>query len=126
MNAIAEGLIDFSDAKEQMKNIKFAIFELQDKLNLLTNKVIKEPDWDTFQITQEQFEILSFGEQREVIRSAIESIILNNSYAIIKYTFPRSKSGSYEARINLARGNQQKPRLVKRTSKQLSNITNDL
>lgn len=125
VNAIAEGLIEFSDAKEQMKNIKFAIFELQDKLDILTNKVTEEPDWDALQITKEKFETLSFSERREMIKSAIESITLNSTYAIIKYMFPRSKSGSYESRINLERGNQKKPRLLKRTRKQVPETTHD-
>jgi DNA invertase Pin-like site-specific DNA recombinase len=115
VDAIASGLIDFSDAKTQMEDIKGNLARLQDFLDQIETSNVDEPDWESIKCTREEFEVLSLDEQRDVIRSAIGSITLYNTYAIIKYLFPRSKAGSYEARINLARGTDGKVKNKKRT-----------
>jgi len=117
--AIAEGLLEFSDAKKQMEIIKSKMITLQDRLDQQAAKPEQEPEWDALQITADEFEELTNLEQREVITNTITAITLYNSYAIIKYRFPRTKSGSYEARTNLTRGKEHVAKMKNRTRLQV-------
>lgn len=101
--AIAAGVLDFSDAKGQIDAIKHELTELHNQLDNHDTPAT-EPDWKAMQIfTRTEFDNLPFCEKRKAIEAVITSITLYNTYAIINYPFPRTKSGSYEARINLAR-----------------------
>lgn len=115
VDAIASGLIEFADAKTQMENIKGNLARLQADLDQAETSKQDEPEWESIRCTREEFEILAFDEQRDIIRSAIASITIYKTYAIVKYLFPRTKSGSYEARINLARGTDGRVKTKKRT-----------
>ena len=120
MSAIADGIIDFGDAKDQIEAVKREILRLQEALDQIDKSMTEEPDWSALSITPEEYCNLSFDDQRQVIKSSIQSITLYTTYALLKYRFPRTKSGGYEARINLSRGSNNRPKTRKRTRTQLS------
>jgi len=98
--AIAAGVINFADARTEMDNIKARLAQLQEIINNTTPE--NEPDWDAITMTREEWDLLTFTEHRQVIRAVIENITVYNSYAIINYAFPRTLSGSTEARVNFS------------------------
>ncbi|MBU1233287.1 MAG: recombinase family protein [Proteobacteria bacterium] len=114
VSAIAAGVIDFSDAKGQIDTIKHELIDLNNQLDSQANAP-KEPDWESITFTPEEFKLIDFHDKRKAIQGVITSITLYNTYAIINYPFPRTKTGSHEARINLARGKMYKLKNQNRT-----------
>lgn len=72
ISAIADGVIEFSDAKTQVEEIKSSITQLQNKLDETSNTIGESPDFDNISITREEFETLSFTKQREVIKKTVK------------------------------------------------------
>lgn len=115
VSAIAAGVIEFGDAKGQIDKIKNELAKLNNQFDNQETPT-PEPDWKTMQMLhREEFNNLPFDEQRKAIEAVITSITLYNTYAIINYPFPRTKNGSFEARINIARGNKYKLKSQNRT-----------
>ena len=102
--AIAAGVLDFADARAEMDRIKARLSGLQATIEAAAGA--REPDWQTIAITPDEWALLDFSGQRELIRAVIDRITVFNSYALINYTFPRQISGSTEARISLTRANR--------------------
>jgi DNA invertase Pin-like site-specific DNA recombinase len=102
IKAIATGVLDFGDAKIEMEWIKRRISDIQNQIS--AENTTKEPDWETIILTRAEWEVLDESNQRAVISAVISRVTLFSSYAVINYMFPRTKSGSTEARINLIRG----------------------
>lgn len=100
VGAIAAGVIERADARSEMDRIKGRLAELQEAISNATPE--NEPDWGAITMTRTDWEILTFTERRQVIRSVIDKIIVYNNYAIINYLFPRTLSGSTEARVNFS------------------------
>lgn len=114
VSAIGAGVLDFADAKAQIDSIKIELAELNNLLDE-QKKTTQEPDWESLLIDKNDFKLMDFIDQRKAIENAITSITLYNTYAVITYPFPRTKSGSCDARINLARGERYKLKNQNRT-----------
>lgn len=112
--AIAAGVLEFGDAKAQIDTIKTELAEFNNQLDK-QEKTSKEPDWEKLFIDKKAFELLPFAGQRKAVENIISSITLYNTYAVINYPFPRTNSGSYEARINISRGKKYKLKRINRT-----------
>lgn len=103
VKAITAGVLDFADARTEMERIKGRISELQNTMETAAAPP-EEPDWDNLILTREEWNELDFVSHRTIISAVISRITIFNTYAIINYMFPRTKSGRNEARINLIRG----------------------
>jgi DNA invertase Pin-like site-specific DNA recombinase len=99
--AIAEGVIDFADAKEQRQALEEKAVELRRQKKELEAQVQTEPEWDSLAITPEDWEALDFTERRELIRAAIAKITMFRNYLIIEYNFPRNADGTKTSRVHL-------------------------
>ncbi|RII29137.1 MAG: hypothetical protein CXR31_04540 [Geobacter sp.] len=99
--AVAEGIIDFADAKTTRSDIEAAILAIQKQRTGLQATVTTTPDWDSLSFTGEEFAVLTRDEQREVIGLAIANIRLYSTYLIIEYRFPRTMTGDRTARVHL-------------------------
>ncbi len=107
--AVTEGVIDFADAKEKRQEIEAGIISVTTQLASL-RLVGSEPAWDDMNITAEEFDMLDFEEQREVITIAIRRIRIFANYLQIEYRFPRDSSGNTTARVHLPPKGRTDPR----------------
>ncbi len=99
--AIADGVIDFADAKTQMAAIKTALeTALQEKAALIRAQA-QEPNWDVLSAINNIFHKTTQDEKREIIIQAIKQIRVFPTYLIIEYKFPRSIDGTSTARVHL-------------------------
>jgi DNA invertase Pin-like site-specific DNA recombinase len=101
VTAIAEGVIEFADAKGQMQKLNETHDEIKSKQQQILSQLQDPPDWDALAITTEEFHNMDMADQREILRNAITRIDIYNSYAIITYPFPRNISGNRTSRIHL-------------------------
>jgi DNA invertase Pin-like site-specific DNA recombinase len=91
--AIGEGILEFSDAKQQMQTVNNTLATLQARRAELVAMASRGPDWDALAISREQFETMTVEERREIIAGAIDKIRIHENYAIIVYAFPVSPNG---------------------------------
>lgn len=103
VDAVAEGLLTPSDVKDKRRQIEDSLANLHHRRQTLLDQVasIQSPNWEAMTMTADDFALLTFSEQREFIRLAIERINLFAGHAIITYRFPRDEAGDTTARINL-------------------------
>lgn len=99
--AIAEGVIDFADAKLQMNAIKSSLETNQQEKRSLFRTQIEKPPWDELEEAREVFRTFDQEEQREIIAMIIKQIRVYPTYMIIEYRFPRNKNGDLQARVHL-------------------------
>ena len=100
VQAIGEGIIEFSDAKQQMAVIKAELDETGSKLQALQH-VPEPPDWESISITPDEWYNMDMDTQRTIISAAIQRIDLYHSYAVITYRFPISSSGRSTSQVHL-------------------------
>jgi site-specific DNA recombinase len=99
--AIVEGVIDFADAKAQRTKLDAAISEVARQRAELKASLQLEPEWENLAFTREEFEELSFEDQREFLQLVVSTIRVYASYLIIEYRFPRTMTGDCTARVHL-------------------------
>jgi len=114
VNAIAEDVIDFSDAKQKRQEIDAATNTCKKRLAELNSQTIEEPDWDAINLTAEEVEEATEEERRELLQAAIEKIDVTRSVMFITYKFPRNASGNKTAEIRL-------PKPARNKSKKINN-----
>ncbi len=104
VEAVAEGLLTPADVRAQRQKIEAALDQVEERRQTLLDQIAaaQSPDWDSLAITRDDFALLTFTEQRELLRQAIDRIDVFAGHAVITYRFPRDESGSPQARINLA------------------------
>ncbi len=100
VTAIGDGVIEFTDAKQQMITLKAEIEEVGVKLQMVS-EAPGTPDWDSITITLDEWSSLDMDSQRAIITAAVDRIDLQHSYAIISYKFPVSTSGRRTSQIHL-------------------------
>lgn len=101
IEAISSGIIDFSDAKNQMDAIKNTLADISTKRQDMLSQLADPPDWDAYAITQEEFHHMTPTEQRTFLGGIIKDIQIFATYLVIHYPFPRNADGSTTARIHL-------------------------
>lgn len=98
--AIAEGIIDFADAKTVRSQIEAKTEEIRQEQTAARSQAT-EPEWEHMLITREEFDALTPQEQRELLTLAVNQIRFYSSYLLIEYKFPRTLSGDATARVHL-------------------------
>lgn len=101
VSAIAEGIIDFADAKTQIGTINTQIQLYENDIRNQRAAQTPPPNWSKLAVSLAEWDVLNLLEQRTVIKACIDKIKLYNSYAIITYHFPRTSSGNRQTRVNL-------------------------
>lgn len=124
VEAITAGILELGDAREQMADIKNRLASLREQLDQQSVITAKEPDWLTMQLTADEFEHLDFTERRQVLKDTIERVTIYNTYAMVKYLFPRAESGTCDARINFSERVATTTNRKNSTSTQHAAITN--
>jgi DNA invertase Pin-like site-specific DNA recombinase len=99
--AISEGIIEFADAKEQMRDIDAALTEIARQRKEIAAAHIDPPDWDAIDLTPDDFEALDDTDKRALITAVVARIEMHKSYLLITYQFPRDSTGNRQARIHL-------------------------
>jgi hypothetical protein len=99
--AIAEGVLDFADAKQQMTAIKNAQEALKHEKHTLISAISEPPPWEALAAVHDIFRTIAAEEQREVINAAIKQIKVYNAYMLITYRFPVTTTGDSTTRIHL-------------------------
>lgn len=99
--AIADGVIDFADARAQSQSIDHALAELATRRTNLQQIQSTTPDWDALALIADHWPLLTEAEQREVLATVLAQIQLFGSYLIITYKFPRSADGTRTSRAHL-------------------------
>jgi len=99
--AVADGVIDFSDAKDKRREIEQGLEQIRKERAALGACDLPEPDWAALAITRAAWDTMPLDEQRESIRACFTQIRLFANYAILDYIFPRTPDGDTMARINL-------------------------
>jgi site-specific DNA recombinase len=99
--AVAEGIIDFADAKHQLDEIKNTLDAIKKEKGVLTAAQQKEPDWDALTPAKTIFREMDQTDKREFITHIIKQIRVFSTYLIIDYLFPRSIDGNHSARVHL-------------------------
>lgn len=98
--AIAEGIIDFSDARQAREQIDREVADIVATIESLQTS-IEEPDWESMAITDEEFWSLDTIDHRSLIKAAIESIALSSDTMAITYRFPLDSTGNRSEKIDL-------------------------
>jgi DNA invertase Pin-like site-specific DNA recombinase len=100
VNAIAEGIIDFADARKQITEITGRIETLQkQRQELMMNEMT--PAWEELQMTREEFNSLTVIEQRAILQLAIKRIRLYHHRIEITFHFPIASNGARSRSIEL-------------------------
>jgi DNA invertase Pin-like site-specific DNA recombinase len=99
--AIADGVMEFADAKQQMATIKSALTRLQNERSELLRAQCNEPEWEILAEIGRIYHHIDREEQREIIQQIIKQIRVYPTYLIIEYNFPRSNDGASTARVHL-------------------------
>lgn len=110
--AIAEGIIDFADAKQQMAELKTALEATRRELAGLPKTNIPEPPWEALSEARDIFHESDQEEQREFIRLVVKQIRVFPTYLTIEYLFPRSMDGNTTARIHLPKPGRYKNQVI--------------
>ncbi|OPY14651.1 MAG: hypothetical protein A4E69_01034 [Syntrophus sp. PtaB.Bin138] len=111
--AVADGVIDFADAKEKRYEIENGLKEIRETRARAEAMRPQEPDWDALSLTSAEWWSLDLIEQRAIVMLCIRRIRLFASYALIEYTFPRTETGDHLARIHLPPPGKSGPRNTK-------------
>lgn len=111
--AVADGVIDFADAKEKRQEIETGLIEIRKTRAQVEATRPQEPDWDALSLTPAEWWELDLIEQRALIMLCLRRIRLFSSYALIEYAFPRAKTGDNLARIHLPPPGKSGPRSTK-------------
>jgi NifB/MoaA-like Fe-S oxidoreductase len=101
ISAITNGVMELSDAKEAMDEIKNRIESLEQQRHEIAANIMNPPDWSSIDLTRDEFNQLGMIHQREFLQLIIEKVDLFNMHAIITYKFPRKPDGTHTAKINL-------------------------
>lgn len=107
IDAIADGIFDFSEAKAKRQEIDSIIAALNKQRSEILAIQKPEPAWDLLDITREEFDSLTYEDQRELIKISIYQVKLYSSYLTIEYNFPRSTTGDTISRIHLTTSHNQ-------------------
>lgn len=101
MAAIADGIIDFADAKTQMDKLKTALETNRQEQTTTRRAQVEEPPWDTLALVRGIFHVITTDEKREIIDQTIKQIRMFPTYMMIEYHFPRALDGSTTTRVHL-------------------------
>lgn len=103
VGAIAEGVLDFTEAKQQMTDIKNSLEQIQKERTRLIKDIEQahEPNWNLFENISGIFQQIDQDEQREIVKAAIKEIRIFPTYMIIEYRFPRTSDGRTTTRVHL-------------------------
>lgn len=114
--AIAEGIIDWSDAKTQSTQIETALADLQQRRQAIANTTTEPPPWDALATIADTWPDLDATDQRAAIRSTIEQIRISATYMVIIYKFPRNADGTTTSRVHLPAREPTRPKNTKAPS----------
>jgi DNA invertase Pin-like site-specific DNA recombinase len=99
--AVADGVIDFADAREKRKEIEQGLESIKKQRSGINPTHIAEPDWDALAALVTDWSELDLLEQRAAVSLFVNEIRLYANYATIDYMFPRTATGETLARIHL-------------------------
>jgi DNA invertase Pin-like site-specific DNA recombinase len=99
--AIADGIINWTDAKAQSAAIESHLAEIAGQRQTINQTQADPPDWDAIGDLAQNWPLLTPHEQRQIVRSTIEQIQIYAGYLIITYRFPRNPDGSPTSRVHL-------------------------
>lgn len=99
--AIADGIIDFADAKPQSQAIDQSLAELTARRTHLQAITTEPPDFNALARIADHWLDLDQSDQRALITAAVEQIQLFATYLLITYRFPRSTDGTRTSRVHL-------------------------
>jgi len=102
--AIADGVIDFADAKQQRQAIESDLEEIRQQQKILQTRRTNEPAWDELRLSAEDFKNLNTENQRQLLKLCIKQLRVYRSYLTIEYLFPRGTDNNTAARIHLPPG----------------------
>lgn len=111
--AVADGVIDFADAKAKRQEIERDLEAIQQQRTEATSSQVPEPDWAALTSLCTDWVDFDLNEQRTAISLAIREIRLYANYALIEYPFPRASNGDPTARIHLPPPAKSGPRSTK-------------
>ncbi|MHC1697731.1 MAG: recombinase family protein [Geobacteraceae bacterium] len=99
--AVADGVIDFADAKSKRAEIERALEAVKKQRTEMKAAHLDEPDWEALTSLGTEWANMDIHEQRTAISLFVGEIRLYANYATIKYTFPRTAAGDNQTRIHL-------------------------
>jgi len=111
--AVADGVIDFADAKAKRQEIERDLETIQKQRAEAASAQTPEPDWAALTSLGTDWADLDLSEQRTAISLIIREIRLYANYALIEYPFPRASNGDPTARIHLPPPAKSGPRSTK-------------
>ncbi len=101
INAITEGIIEFSDAKQKRIEIDAASNACEKRIVELERVETTPPDWNAITITADDWHTLSIIDQRQILSSILAEITISKTRLVLTYKFPRNKNGHKTAEIRL-------------------------
>lgn len=114
--AIAEGIIDWTDARAQSTAIETALADLTQQRANIAHTTNDPPPWEDLAIIADHWPDLEATDQRAAIRSTIEQIRISATYMVISYKFPRNADGTTTSRVHLPAREPTRPKNTKAPS----------
>ena len=111
--AIAEGIIEWSDAKDQSKQIETRLNDITQQRATLAKTQTGPPPFAALATVAANWTDLDQTDQRHAIRSAIEQIEMRATYLVITYRFPRNPDGTNTSRVHLPAREPTRPKTTK-------------
>lgn len=99
--AIAGGVIELDDARQERRRLDIHLDKINMERSKLASQRTSPPNWECLQLSREEFEHLDPIDQRRFLQAVLESIRVYDSYAILTYRFPRNSKGDCTARVHL-------------------------
>jgi site-specific DNA recombinase len=102
VRAVAEGVIEFADARRQMDALQEQLASTEAEIKtLIVSTDNMPPDWDALALPDREFRQLDSDDQRAFTTAAIERVEVRRNDALITYRFPMTQSGNRESRLHL-------------------------
>lgn len=97
--AIADGVLSFADARLSRQEIDAQLADLaRQKSDLRIQQAATDPA--SLAISRDEFNVMTWTEQREFLTLAIRNVRVYNTYILINYRFPRTVTGA-PARVHI-------------------------
>ncbi len=101
IEAVAEGVLDLAEVRSKKQNLETALSSIQEQRRALLASQESEPDWNALNLERDDFDLLTFQEQRQWLKLVLKRVDVFSGHAILTYRFPRNAAGDPSARINL-------------------------
>jgi len=89
ITAITEGVIDFTEAREKKAELDTLLDTITNRKTEIYDTQTDEPDWDSLSLTRDDWDLLTFNEQRELLPLIIHQVRIFAGHMLITYNFPR-------------------------------------